>query len=327
MSDAEVPAEAQGGPSWRRHAPSEPPPPDGPGPGSTSTQFATPLGVRELSEIDEDLYHPRYSRNSGTAIPYLIAAFVLMAAAGWAMRWSRLVVGAPDPVRSSEWWTNITGVLLPGEDIRLASYSQPRMWTALALLMLAAAAIFVWIGRIGSNLRTNQRPFGATLALLAFPAWWILPLSLGATTGSDRSREDLLVRFLVAFGILFTQFLLVRWPVLNRIWRAGHLPYDQASLALWLPMMIPWMMYLASNVFTLLAVGIHGSVADSAWQPTANMVEWARWTTRVTGVGTLVLLVVVTVTQHVGLVKDRAAAAASRERSRSERLPLLPPGA
>ncbi|WP_421118892.1 hypothetical protein ACE2AJ_16220 [Aquihabitans daechungensis] len=330
MSDAEPPAEVQGGPSWRRNAPASSPPPPPVSPSSdpaTVAPPARPLGEREHTELEEDLYHPRYSRNSGTAIPYLVAAFVLMGAAWWAMRWSSFAVGAPDPVRSSEWWTSITGVLLPAEEIRLASYSYARMWIAVALLILAALAICLWIGRIGSNLRSNQQPFGSVLPLLAFPAWWILPLSIGVTTDSDRSREDLLVRFLLAFGILFAQFLLLRWPLLNRIWRAGHLPYDLASIVLWLPMMIPWMMFFLSNAFTLLAVGDDGDVSDSAWRPTLAMLDWARWTTRATGIATLVLLVVVTMTQHVGLMKDRAAADASRARARSERLPLLPPGA
>jgi len=322
MSDAEPPVEVQGGPSWSRNASAAVSSnPDAPAPPVRA------LGERERSDLDEELYHPRYSRNSGTALPYLVASFVLMAAAWWAMRWSTVTAAAPDPVRSSEWWTNITSVLLPGEDFRFASYSYPRMWTALALLMTAAAAIFLWIGRIGSNLRSSQQPFGSVLPLLTFPAWWLLPITIGITTDSDRSREDLLVRFLLAFGMLFAQFLLLRWPLLNRIWRAGQLPHDLGSIALWLPMMIPWSMLFLANAFTLLTVGDDGSVADSSWRPTPAMADWARWTTRATSLALLGLLVVVTITQHVGLARDRATAEASRERSRAERLPLLPPGA
>lgn len=326
MTDGEAPTEARGGPSWRRHetlgAPAPASPPNAP-PGVRSPAAVT----LDASPDDDELYHPRYSRNSGTALPYLVVAFVLMGAAWWGMRWSTLKPGAPDPVRTSEWWTNITAVLLPGEDIRFASYSQSRMWIALSLLLLAAAAVMAWIGRIGTNLRTNQQPFGSVLPAITFPAWWILPISIGITTDSDRSRQDLLVRFLLAFGALFAQFLLLRWPLLNRIWRAGRLPYDLASIVLWLPMMVAWSMYLCSTIFTLLAIGEDGSYADSAWRPTPAMVDWARYLTRATGVGILVLLVVVTIAQHIGLAKDRVAADASRERSRAERLPLLPPGA
>jgi hypothetical protein len=326
MSDAEAPAEVQGGPSWRRNGPGAPAPaPLEPGMPGPPLQPAVVAG--DAAELAEELYHPRYSRNSGTPLPYLVASFVLMGAAWWAMRWSTATPTAPDPVRSSEWWTNVTAVLLPGEDIRFASYSPTRMWVALALLIVAAAAVLTWIGRIGHNLRQTQQPFGSVLPLLALPAWWLLPISIGITSDADRSRSDLLVRFLLAFGILFAQFLLLRWPLTNRIWRAGHLPHDLASIVLWLPMLIPWSMYFLSSAFTLFTVGDRGKVADSSWRPTMAMVDWSRNLSRATGIGLLVLLVVVTVMQHDGLAKDRAAADASRERSRAQRLPLLPPGA
>jgi hypothetical protein len=183
-----------------------------------------------------------------------------------------------------------------------------------------------WIGRIGTNLRPGQQPFGTFLPFLAFPAWWLLPLTVGITSEPSRSRADLLVRYLVAFAILFAQFLLVRWPTLNRIWRAGRLPFDPASILLWLPMMIPWMMFLSSTVFSLLAAGERGDLSDSAWQPTDAMLDWARGLTRASSIGLLILLIVVTAVQHRGVAADRAALEASRRASRDNRLPLLPPG-
>jgi hypothetical protein len=326
MSDAEAPAEAQGGPSWRRNAPATPAPPPLEA-GAPGTPLRDAVVRTHDADLDEELYHPRYSRSAGTPLPYLVVSFVLLGAAWWAMRWSSPTPSAPDPVRSSEWWTNITGVLLPGEEIRFGSYSQSRMWIALALLMVAVAAVLTWIGRLGHNLRQTEQPFGAVLPLLALLAWWILPLTIGMTGDADRSRSDLLVRFLLAFGILFAQFLLLRWPLVNRIWRSGHLPYDVASIVLWLPMLIPWSMYFLSSAYSLFDVGDEGSIADSSWRPTPAMVDWARDLSRATAIGLLVLLVVVSVMQHVGMVRDRTADAAARERARAERLPLLPPGA
>lgn len=330
MSDAEGPAEVRGGPIWSRQPsapstpPPPPPPPSAPGAANPPTHF---LGATDPSGRRDELYQPEYSRTSGTPIPYLVGALALMAAAAWAWHWSELVPGATDPVKSSEWWTNITAVLLPGEDVRFASYSDTRMWVTLALLLLAATVVVLWIGRIGSNLRSGQQPFGAFLPIVAFPAWWLLPISIGSTTDATRTRGDLLVRFLVAFALIFAQFLLMRWPTLNRIWRAGRLPYDLASILLWLPMMIPWLMYFGSTAFSLLAVGERGSLSDSAWRPTPAMLDWARSLTRVSAVATLILLVVVSVVQHLGVARDRAALEASRQRSHDERLPLLPPSA
>jgi hypothetical protein len=244
-------------------------------------------------------------------VPFMIVALATMAAAWWAVEWSKITPEATDPVRSSEWWVNITAVLLPSEfavtgvDTRVGSYSQFRMWVALGLLILAAVTIALWIGRIGNNVRTGHAPFGAFLPIVAFPAWWLLPLTIGITSDTGRSQSDLLLRFLVAFAMLFTQFLIMRWPTLNRIWRAGRLRYDLASIILWLPMMIPWMMFLASTSFTLLVIGEDERFSDSSWQPTPAMLDWARALTIASSVGILLLLIVVSVAQHLGMAQDR----------------------
>lgn len=282
------------------------------------TDFGPPAAAS--GEDSAGHYTLLYSRTGSTPIPYLVAAFAAMGAAWWAYGWSEVTPEAVDPVRTSEWWTNITSVLLPGEDLRLASYSPVRMGITLALMVLAALVIAMWIGRVGTNVRTEHAPFGAFLPLVAFPAWWLLPISIGLTDGTSRSRSDLLVRFLVAFAILFAQFLLLRWPTLNRMWRAGHLPYDLASILLWLPMMIPWSMFMLSTAFTALASEA-GEPGDSAWQPTSAMVDWARGLTRATGAAILVLLVVVSVAQHLGLQKDRAADRVRRQASAGDPFP------
>lgn len=314
MTDDQVPAGNGGGPSWLQGGPSRslspaavlstaPPPP---------TYFQGAGGATPGSS--DDLFSARYSRNGITPIPFMILAFAAMAAAWWALDWSTIAKGATDPVRSSEWWVNITSVLLPGEDLRAGSYSQFRMWVALALLMLAAGVLALWIGRIGTNVRSGHAPFGAFLPLIAFPAWWLLPVTIGSTGTANRSSSDELLRYLVGFGILFAQFLLMRWPTLNRIWRAGRLRYDLASIVLWLPMMIPWMMVFASSAFTFFIAGGDGKVSDSTWRPTPTMLDWARNITRVTSVGILILLVVVSVMQHIGMARDRADDAAGRQR-------------
>ena len=293
-------------PPGSRSTPSAFPGPPAPGVASPATVMPDAVLYPEGMRPQEPVVEVRYARTAVTPIPMMVGAVVALGAAAWAYDWSALAPGADDPVGSSEWWANITAVLLPGEDLRLASYSQFRMWLALSFLVLAALVVALWIGRIGRNLRPSHAPFGSLLPLLAFPAWWMLPLTLGTTNNFDRSRADLLVRYLVAFGLLFTQFLILRWPLLNRIWRAGRLRYDVASVVLWLPMMIPWAMILLSSAFTYLAIGNDGVIADSAWVTTPAMFDWARNLTRATSVGVLVLLVVVTVAQHLGIAEDRA---------------------
>jgi len=320
MSDGEVsPGDpgttgAGGGPGPRQG-------PLGPRPNLASPAAVAPmldtqyvLGATTASS-PEDLLHVRYARHGVTPIPWMVASAVMIAASVWAVRWSEFERGAPDPVTSSEWWVSTYSVLLPAHDLRLGSYSQFRMWVTLAVLVGTAAVLAAWIGRIGRNLRSNAAPFGSVLAIIAFPAWWVLPLTIGSTDVGVRSRGDLLVRALIAFGLLFAQFLLMRWPLVNRIWRAGHLPYDLASIVLWLPMLIPWSLYLLSTSYTLMVTGKGDDPRDSAWQPTSTMIDWARNLTHATEVGMLLLLVVVTAAQHIGLRKDRAEEQARRDAS------------
>lgn len=297
------------------------PPPDGPVPPSAPTvsgdaTWASPAAVSQspaaafapgptTASSAEDLVKVRYARHAITPIPWMIGAAVALLVAVWAIDWSKVGPGATDIVATSEWWSNVHSVLLPGGDARLASYSQFRMWIAIVLMVVAALAIALWIGRIGRNLRPAHAPFGSILPLVALPAWWVLPLTLGATDAANRSRGDALVRYLIAFGLLFTQYLLLRWPLLNRIWRAGRLPYDVASIILWLPMMIPWSMLLLSTSYTLLVTGKGENPLDSSWRPTQAMVDWSQHLTHATEVGVLLLLVAVTVSQHLGIVADR----------------------
>ena len=284
------------------------------------TRFA---GATGSDRGANDVVSARYSRNGVSPIPFMVISFVAMFASWWAMAWSKVTSEATDPVRTSEWWVNITSVLLPGEDLRAGSFSTFRMQVTLAILIVTAIAVAVWIGRLGTNLRTAHNPFGSFLPLATYPAWWLLPITIGITA-DDRTRGDAMLRYLIAFGILFAQFLLLRWPVTNRIWRAGRLPYDLASIVLWLPMMIPWSMLFISNVYTFLVIGETGPRSDSSWLPTSTMRDWARWTTRASGIGLLILLVVVSVMQELGMRRDRAEAEATR--GTRPTLPAPPPG-
>lgn len=312
MSDSEIPAGSGGGPRYLQGAarPVDLQPAVVAAPAATYRD-----GTLAVEGRREDLlFANRYSRTGATPIPHMVVGLFAMAAAAWALSWAEWDRSAPGLPRTSEWWINVTSVLVPAEEVGLGAYSTGRMWVALGVLVGAAVMVVIWMGRVGTNVRAGNSPFGTVLPVIAFPAWWLLPLTINATAGGVRSRSDLLIRYLVAFGILFAQFLLARWPVTNRIWRAGRLPYDMASIVLWLPMLIPWMMLFASNAWTLLIIGDDGELSDSAWRPTETMADWALWTTRASGLATIALLCVVSVRQHQGLAQDRADDEAARGR-------------
>ncbi len=316
MTDAEAPEpsaapERSGGPRWLQG----PQRAQVPSPATVRTNPTPVSAVLGAPPRHSDVFFgARYNRNGSSPLPLMVVALGALAAAWVAVVRASETPFGPDAVESSDWWINVTAVLLPGEDLGVGAYSPTRMWTAIGLLVLSGVFMALWMGRIGGNVRTGQGPFGAFLPIITFPAWWLLPLTLGYTANTTRSSSDAMLRYLVAFAMLFAQFLLLRWPTLNRIWRGGHLPYDLASIALWLPNMIPWSMFMLSNAFTYLAVGDNGLIADSSWRATPAMLDWARWTTRLSALAIIVLLIVVSIRQHQGMAQDRADDLAARAR-------------
>lgn len=315
MTDSGLPVGTGGGPRFLRGRDAGAAQVDGPvalAGASAPTTFIGTQGVE--SNRPEELFANRYARSGSTPVPHMIVAVAALVGSWWAVQWAQWDSSAPGALHTSEWWTNVTAVLIPAEDVGTGAYSPFRMWVTLATLTFAALAVIVWIGRIGSNVRPGSAPFGSVLPALAFPAWWMLPITINATATDTRSRSDLMIRYLVAFAILFGQFLLLRWPTLNRIWRAGRLRYDLASIVLWLPMMIPWSMIMLSYAVTYLTMGEDGAFADSGWRPTQAMADWATWLTRASGIGLVLLLVVVTGRQHVGMHADYLDDQANRQR-------------
>ena len=305
-SDAPPPA-AGGGPGWRQGSSAA-----GSSPSSVLASTPQPDGRGGPSSA-EALSTARFNRTGVTPVPYAVVALAGLVATWWGVRWAQLTPDAPEPVEVSEWWFNVFAVLMPGEDVGVGAYSTQRLWIATGIAVAAAVACLAWIGRIGKNVRPGSLPFGTVMPLLAFPAWWMLPVTMGLADGSRSSRSDLIVRFLVGFAILFAQFLLARWPLLNRIWRAGLLPYDIASIVLWLPNLIPWSMLFLSSAYTVFVID-DGGGGSSSWMPTQAMEDWAVWTTRLSALGLLVLLLVVTGAQHLGMRQDHLDDEASRAR-------------
>jgi hypothetical protein len=326
MSETAGPPQRGGGPQWRhgaqtqlagspavigRAAPSvdaqltvAPPPSFALGFGPART--ASPTTAADGSTLV-------YARRAVTPLPYLAAAVVATVAAWVAIH--RVAPGSGETGRiGSAWYYNLVALIAPWERTSDLVTSRAAEWVTSGLLVLAVGAVVVWIARIGQNVRSGASPFGLVLPLLAFPAWWMLPFTIGSRNLANRTFLDNLTRFALCLALVLAQFVLVRWPALNRIWRAGRLRYDYLSIALWAPMAVPWIMWFASYTFSLASTGEDGHFRDSNWLPTHNMAVWATWTSRACSLGVVALLVAVSVLQHLGIRQDRAAEAERRAR-------------
>jgi hypothetical protein len=255
---------------------------------------------------------PNYGRRARTPLPQGAAALSAIVALLAGIAW-----GADDAVRVdgsarlddlNDAWASVSQVLLPHE-APSTLVTAPRALVVLGLAVVVLVTTTAWVGRIGRNVAVGREPFGAGLALLGLPAWWILPLTLG-TTGAARvpSRTDLLLRFALALLIFVPQFLLARWVLHNRVWRAGRLRADYAAIALWAVELVPWALYLFSSLYEQVARR-EGSTEDLPWEPTQTMLEWGWATSRASLVAIGALLVVVSVRQHLGIASDRRAEA------------------
>jgi hypothetical protein len=266
----------------------------------------------------------RYSRYAKTPLPYAALALtsvgVLLALVRWGSS-GEIRPGEPEVLTdlNSAWWS-VSQLLLPHDTTPLL-VTVERAAIVLAASAVTLALVLLWVGKVGRNVVPGEGAFGSWLALAALPAWWILPLTLG-TYGSSSidTRLDLLLRTGTALIIFAVQFLLLRWPLHNRTWRAGHLPGDLASLALWVVEMVPWGMFLASAMFQLVAAGERLS-RDVAWEPTPAMVDWGTATSLGSLVAIAILLIVVSVRQHQGIALDRQEDAEAREAARALRMP------
>ncbi|MEZ5138301.1 MAG: hypothetical protein R2711_05920 [Acidimicrobiales bacterium] len=150
----------------------------------------------------------------------------------------------------NEIWFTLSNLLLP-QEVHRDLVSVTKAAVVFGLAAVAVVAVALWVARIGRNLPMSGATFGGGLAVAGLPAWWTLSLTLGSYDGLETERIDLLTRTSLGLLILTGQFLLVRWALLNRTWRAGKLPGDLASVVLWIPEFVPWAMFFASSVLTL----------------------------------------------------------------------------
>lgn len=341
-----------GGPSWMRRGgapavPAVPEPEVLPTPdldGATPSGAAAPgwsgaaalptalPGVVNTGTIDGEAERDRppklsFSRHAITPLPYAGAALASIVALLVALSWATdgtPAADAPDSLRTlNQVWLVVTNLLLVQEDVQLLVGVQEAT-VMLVLAGIVVAAMALWIGRIGRNLPLGDASFGMGLALLGLPAWWTFSLTAGALDDFDRSRIDAMMRIAVAAGVLVVQFVLLRWALLNKVWRAGRIPGDLGALVLWVPEIVPWSLYLGSSLYTLAATD-EGEPPSTTWQPTEAMVDWGIALSRISLVAIIVLLLVVSVRQHLGIAADRRTDAAAREAARLRR--AVPEGA
>ncbi len=139
-----------------------------------------------------------------------------------------------------------------------------------------------------------------------------MPMESAVAGDSPTDRSDTLLRYSFTLLFMLAQVGVARSVFANRLWKAGRLRFEWAAALLWVPALAAYGWLLGAWCFTLVEIGDDGR-GHSAWRPTELHGDLADWAGRLSYVGTFVLLVVVTVRQHLGLQRDRAEDAAFHE--------------
>lgn len=254
---------------------------------------------------------PRFSRFGRSPLPHLALAAVLSVVAWGVVRWmieggeAATSEGPPTWLARSVWAVVLQAAVFDPPQ------ASTRIWWALAAVTAALLAVVAWARRVGQNARHEEDQYGYPLALAAIPVWFWLPVVLpkNAPTGLVEGlifgdRSDALLRDAFTLILMLVCVGIGRFILAHRTWRAGNLPFEILATLLWLPMLVAYFWLLASTCLTLVQMGDDGK-GSSIWRPTELSEQFAIWTGRVSYVGIVGLLAVVSVLQHVGLARDR----------------------
>ncbi len=278
----------------------------------TSTVEA-PTVVEHMRPPPVDRPEPRYSHFGRSPLPAMAVAAGASLGALAAFRWMQDGATTGDDAPAVRVVRTFWTVLAQGEDVVPGSHGG-RGWVAMAVAVVAAGAVLAWIHQVGQNSRHEAEQFGALFALVALPQWFWWPLVL-PDPAVDRS--DTLLRYSFTLLFMLIQVGVARSVFVNRLWKAGRLPWDDLTALLWVPMLAAYGWLLGAWCFTLVEIGDDGR-GTSAWRPTERAEDVALWTGRLSYVGIALLLVVVSVRQHLGLREDRRADAAFHEELAAE---------
>lgn len=316
--DGPAPSEAGWAPwSARRPAPST-------SPGSASAPAAAPVGspaaaAPEVSSPSAfrvehaslgappsrfDSFSSHFASTARTPLPEMVGSVIVMGATFGIIRWALTGVSQPSRGLSVTWWDVVTAFTLQDRRLGINGTDGARLWWAGGAMLLSLLVLIAWTRRIGVNNRSSDRYFGAVLPFLALPGWWILPLITPVGRGVDRTES--ITRVAIVVLLLMSQALFTRWIFVHKVWRSGDLPVDPAALFLWVPMLVAGVWYYGSALWTIVARGENGR-GHPGWQPTETMERALSWAIRGTGIALLVVLIAVSVVQHLGIRRDRIA--------------------
>ncbi len=275
-------------------------------PESPASAGSAPAAIGSVAKFHAEPPVFAYARHAKSPLPYLAAAVVAGSASVLVVRW------AVQPVNfgrqggwSLQWWDRVAVFFLQAENLHGLGADHARLAWASAILLLLGISLVLLTRRIGQNSKADEGYFGAILATCSLFAWWDLPSVIGHQSpayGEERFRLAL------AAMLVLIQFIFARWAFAHKLWRSGGLPLEPIAFLLWVPQLVATFWYAGSLAYTKLAVGKHGH-HHSPWRDTPAIDRLWQWSTRGTGAAIAVLIVVVTVIQHVGIRADRAAEA------------------
>lgn len=279
-----------------------PPPTASPATLVPDLSFAGSVGTA-VGHRSRDRYKPRFSYQARSPLPHLLVYLCLLLLAVVAM----FQVDAANYDRST---TLVEAT--SAQESRAEADDVDSGW----VLAFAGAALVgfvvmcLLVSRIGRNASGLVSGMGAWTAALSLPTWHLVAFA-GVDLDQRYTWGSVLARYVFAFLLALVGYCILQARLFRRLWEAGDFSHSAWSALLWGLPAAAWLTLYSAAIYTLAAVGEDGR-GTSRWEPTDRMAELTLYATAVAAVLLVLLLIAVAVSQHIGIMRDRAALRAER---------------
>ena len=188
------------------------------------------------------------------------------------------------------------------------------MVALVGLAVVALVASIAWLRQIG----VNDRSFGLPLVLLSCVPWE--SLALWSDDHGSRTVEGLMAQVAFAIVVMLVAGFFLRRIMITKIWYAGGLPAPVLSILLWLPQLALTVTVLATALVNMAGAKTRTSTTafyqftQTTWDPVSPaLVSITAVVAAVSALAAFLVLLTVTIAQHIGVRRDQAARRRARE--------------